>query len=300
MMNEIDNRTTGWMLGCAMLLALVVAFFCLLPLRAAPVLGAPLGAVQRIYSNTVSNRAWRLDTVQVRDGKLHDATGTLAAAADIEYLRAVNEGIVRVLAAGSNAFKRAEAEFRAALTNNPPGPSTFISMVIPPYSDKSPDNRNPYGLLVREGSDTVDWYLSQPFRMKPNVVCQDVYVDAGGTVRTQYQAAAWTDYFPDATNVPAPHVVGDWGRVVRMTDPEPPPDAKAGTSGGYPVIIRDSHLHFGHPEHGLDWGGMLVDVVDGDGVVHHTVTGVYTNTIGGVRYEVEIYRGAFKKFEPIQ
>lgn len=298
-MDTIDGKTTGWMFGIAMAVAVVIAALCALPVRAQG-LGASLGSVERIYSNEMTNRAWRLDTVQVRNGRLHDATGTLVDAADIAYLQSVNEGIVRILEAGSNAFKRAEAEFRAALTNNPPGPSTFVSMIIPPYSDRSPDNRNPYGLLVREGSDTVDWYLSKPFTMKPNVIAQDIYIDTQGNVRTQYQATAWVDYLNDATNRPAPHTVSPWGRVCRMTDPEPPPDARAGTSGGYPVIIRDSHLHFGHPEHGIDFGNMLVDVVDGSGNVRHTVTGVFTNLVNGVRYEVEIYRGAFKKRQPIE
>lgn len=295
MTDEVSDRQVKWVLALPVIAALAIALLCMMPLRAA----GPLGAVQRVYSEPVSNRAWRLDTVQSRNGRLFDPSGTLVSAADVAYLKAVNDGLVEILEAGSNAFKQAEAEFRISLTNNPPGPSTFISMAIPPYSDRSPDNRNPYGLIVREGSDTVDWYLSKPFRMTPTVICEDVFIDVSGNIRTQFQATAWVDYLPDATNMPAPHVVQPWGRVCRMTDPDAPVDARAGTSGGYPVIIRDPHLHFGHPEHGIEWGSMLVDIVDGSGNVRHTVTGVYTTLVNGVSYEVEIYRGAFRKREPI-
>lgn len=261
-------------------------------LLAAATLGAPLGAVQRVFSDPVSNRAWRIDAVSAIGDRLNDATGTLVEKADVEYLTRINEGLQEILDAGSNAFKQAEAEFRAALAANPPGPSTFISMAIPPYSDRSPDGRNPYGLIVKE-NETVDWYLSRPFLMQPNVVAQDIYVDVSGATRTNYTACAWADYFADATNSPAPHVVSPWGRVVRMNDAELPADAKEGTAGGYPVVIRDPHLHFGHPEHGMDWGGMLVDVVGGDGVVRHTVTGTYTGRVNGVRFEVKLVRGGF-------
>ena len=282
-----------------------LALAILLPLQA--LAAGPLGAVQRMYSNVTSNKAWRIDFVGCTDGKLVDQTGTLVSKADIEYLQAVNEGLTNVLAAGEAAFRRAEAEFRAALEENPPGPSTFLSMIIPPYSDRTPDNRNPYGMLIYEGADYLGWYLSKPFTMEPGISVQDIYTRVDGTVVTSYQAAAWIDYLPDATNMPAPHVKrdvfsansNDVLRVCRMTDPDLPTDAKTGTDGGYPVVIRDSQLHFGHPDHGINFGGMLLDVVDSNGNVRHTVTGTYTNVIGGVRYEVVFTRGAMTKRAPI-
>ena len=54
----------------------------------------PLGAVQRIYSNEITNKAWTIDKVFVRtaDNTLYDPTGTYVRYADLEYLKAANEG----------------------------------------------------------------------------------------------------------------------------------------------------------------------------------------------------------------
>jgi len=270
---------------------LFTVLFCSVAYAQAPV---HLTAVQRVYSDPVSNKAWRLDQVGVVDGRLDDQTGTLVQKADIYYLEAVNAGLTNILVAGSNAFVRAKEEFMTAMASNPPGPSTFISMIVPPYSNASPDNRNPYGLLLSENGITNLWYLSRPFALKPNIVAQDIYINTSGNVVTNYQSTSWVDYLPDATNNPAPHTITGWGRVVRMLDAGIPSGLMRSDTNTYPVIIRDSHLHFGHPEHGMDWGSMLVSVVDTNGVVRNTVTGVYTTTVNNVQYETEIYRGAFR------
>lgn len=255
-----------------------------------PPLGASLGVSQRIYSEIVTNKQWSITDVFVRDGELFDPTGTFTKKADLEYLIAVNEGMSEVLDGGSNGFVRAKAEFDSALESNPPQSGHHISMVIPPYEDTEPQNRNPYGIIAKEEGTTVSWYLSHPFTLKPVIVCETTSIDNSGKIATNYEATAFTDYFNDATNFPA-RSIGDYPRTVRMEDPPIP--------AGIQTVIRDSHLHWGHPKSGIEWGGMALDVIDGNGNLRHTVTGVYTARVDGVNYEFQFKNGATLKMERI-
>lgn len=256
--------------------------------------GQQLGAVQRVYSATITNLAWSVDEVFVRErtGELVDPTGTIAKYADIEYLKAVNDGMHEVLEAGSNAFVQAKANFYTALSNNPPVEATHIKMISAPHTNTDPASRCPYGLLVEEKGRNLKWYLSAPFNLKPNIVRRlRRLADDGTHWVTNFETVAWVDYHEDRTN-DTPYAVGDYPRTIRMEDAIAP--------SGIETIIRDSHLHFGHPISGIEWGGMNMSVVDSNGAVWSTLTGCYTARVDNVTYEFILKNGAFKEISEVE
>lgn len=259
----------------------------------AAALGArPLGAVQRIYSSEITNKAWTIDKVFVRssDNSLYDPTGTYVKRADIEYLKTVMDGMGEVLEAGSNAFVRAESDFLSALTNTPPLRAVRVQMVTSPNVSLSPEHRVPYGLLVKESGRNLNWYLSSTFGMKPKIVRRLITVDSSGRKSVSYEPCVWTDYNNDATGAVA-HAVGDYPRTIRMEDPTLPNGI---------TVVRNSHLHWGHPQEGINWGGMEIAYVDGDGNVKYPLTGVYTSRVDGVKYEFRLKCGATLDIQEVQ
>lgn len=253
--------------------------------------GAKGGVVERIYSKVITNLQWSTTEVAMKDnGELFDPTGMLASQADVAFLERVNEGMAEILDAGSNAFVRAKEEFYAALSNNPPQTATHVSMILPPHEDIEPTGRNPYGLLVAEQGRALNWYLSHPFTLKPVVVCETIRLGTNGKPETNYDDVAWVDYHNDATNFPE-HAIGDFPRTIRMQDAPIP--------AGIKTVIRDSHMHFGHPKLGFEWGGMALDVIDANGDLRHTLTGVYTATVNQVKFEFQFKNGATLKCERV-
>lgn len=246
--------------------------------------GQQLGVVQRIYSNEITNKAWSIDKVFVRsvDGTLYDPTGTYVKHADLEYLKAVNDGMGEVLTSGSNAFRTAEAEFLTALSNTPPLKAVRVQMITSPHSDLAPTERIPYGLLVKEEGRDLNWFLSSPFGLKPNIVRRLVTVDGNGHQVTNFEPCVWTDYKNDVTGA-VTHAVGDYPRTIRMQDPTLPSGI---------TVIRNSHLHWGHPNGGIDWGGMEIAFADVQGNVRYPLTGVYTAEVNSVKYEFRLKCGS--------
>ena len=251
----------------------------------AAALGAgPLGAVQRIYSDEITNKAWTIDKVFVRteDNTLYDPTGTYVKYADVEYLKAVTEGMGQVLENGSNAFVQAEADFYTALSNTPPLRPVRVQMVTAPNMSLAPEQRVPYGLLVKEEANNLNWFLSSPFGLKPNIVRRLVTINDSGNWVTNYEPCVWTDYKNDATGA-VTHAVGDYPRTIRMVDPSVPSGI---------TVIRNSHLHWGHPQTGIDWGGLEIAFADAQGNVRYPLTGVYTARVDGVSYQFKMKCGA--------
>lgn len=259
----------------------------------AAALGAdPLGVVQRVYSDEITNRAWTIDKVFIKsdDNTLYDPTGTYVKYADLEYLKAVSEGMGQVLTEGSNAFVTAEADFYEALSNTPPLRPVRIQMVTAPNVSLSPENRVPYGLLVKEEGRSLSWYLSSPFDLKPNIVRRLVTVNNNGTTVTNFEPCVWTDYKNDATGAVS-RAVGDYPRTIRMEDPTVPSGLN---------IVRNSHLHWGHPQTGIDWGGMEIAFSDAQGNVRYPLTGVHTANVSGVSYEFKLKCGAIVDITEVQ
>ena len=270
----------------------LLGFFTLLMTTGTVLAQQKLGASIRIYSNEITNKAWQIDKVFKRtaDNTLYDPTGTIAKYQDLEYLKAVTEGMGQVLIAGSNAFKKAEAEFFDALTNHPPADAKHVQMVTPPFTLTPPDKRCPYALLVKEEGLNLNWYFSSPFSLKPSLVRRLVTIDDNGKWSTNFTSCVFTDYFNDATNFPA-HPVGQYPRTIRVEDPPPP--------AGVVTIIRDSHLHWGHPDNGMEWGGINYAIVDDEGTVHYTLTGVYTARVDNVDVEFRFKNGSTVTITPL-
>ena len=251
-----------------------------------------LGAVQRIYSAEITNKAWTIDKVFVRseDNTLYDPTGTYVKYADVEYLKAVNEGMSQVLEQGSNAFVKAEADFYTALSNTPPLRPVRIQMVTAPNVSLAPEKRVPYGLLVKEEGQNLNWFLSSPFGLKPNIVRRLITVNNDATIVTNFEPCVWTDYKNDATGVVA-NTIGDYSRTIRMEDPTVPNGLK---------IVRNSHLHWGHPQTGIDWGSLEIAFADEEGNVRYPLTGVNTARVNGVTYEFKLKCGATTDIKEVQ
>lgn len=270
-----------------------IAVMLIAAVAAAGSFGQQLVAVQRVYSDEITNLAWSIDKVFVRpDGSLYDPTGTFAKYGDVEYLRRVNQGMSEILDAGSNAFKKAEKEFLDAMASNPPPKVVHVKMISAPHTSADPNGRVPYGLLVKEDGTSENWYLSSPFVLKPTIVRRMRCLSQDGTRwTTNYEACTWIDYHGDRTNA-NPIAVGDYPRTIRMTDPPIP--------AGVSKVIRDSHLHWGHPENGMEWGSMSVATVDGDGNVIYALTGLHTARVDSVTFEFKLKNGATQEVKEVE
>ena len=99
---------------------------------------------------------------------------------------------------------------------------------------------------------------------------------------TNFEPCVWTDYKNDATGA-VTHAVGDYPRTIRMIDPSVPSGI---------TVIRNSHLHWGHPQTGIDWGRLEIAFADAQGNVRYPLTGVYTARVDGVSYQFKMKCGA--------
>jgi len=244
------------------------------------------GQTERISSdNTITNKAWRRDVVQVRNGQLSDPTGTLVAKADVDFLSEVESGITQIHQAGTNGFKRAADDFRTAISNHPPTNACLVSAVFKPYSTLRPADKNLYIYLVSESTmhgstNELHWFFSRPFTLKPRMLAQDIYIGSSGNVVTNYSECPFVNYYPEATNAVPPVTEGDWGRVIRTYDP-PCPVAGA-------TLRRDHHLQFGHPENGFNPGNLNMAVrPNASTSVCYGVTGTYTDSVNRVEYKFD-------------
>lgn len=248
-------------------------------------LGDSPKGLEMVYSPVSTNLAWDISQIEVRDGQLFDPTGTFTSKADLEYLVAVSQGITNVLTAGENAFREAKAVFYSTLSNHPFSAARFVSMVFPAHGDLDPADMNPYGMIVREKGLDLNFYFNKPFLLKPTVIAETVTLADSGASVTNYDTVAWVDYMNDATNNPA-RPVGAYPTTIRATDPPVP--------AGVRTVIRDGHVHYGHPRTGMQWGGMSLALATPTGLLY-AVTGVHTVRVDGVAREWRFKNGAWLK-----